>query len=164
MRAIRSRIWRIEGARLVSAMRWIGLVALVGLMVSGCRRQPLGEEAVHEALSEKREQYQTDIERGVQSAPPPIVVSEPSSSSTNRPQTPSSTPQGGGVPPYEAPPPTLSNPSAPSTTPNPPADTRAGDVQLDPRTGQYGIAPPGAPEGYTIPLNNAPATTPSGSP
>jgi|GEM_PF-766287 len=131
-----------------------GLLILV--LLGGCRRQALSEQAVHESLAEKRNQYQTEIERGVQSAPPPIEVSTPQQSSARGSQA--QTPQGGGVPPYEAPPPALGNtPNAPSSSPS---DTRVGDVQLDPSTGQYGIAPPGIPEGYTIPLDN-PASNPS---
>ncbi|GBC93061.1 hypothetical protein HRbin15_01547 [bacterium HR15] len=133
-----------------------GLLALV--LLGGCRRQPLSEKSVQESLAERREQYQTEIERGVQSAPPPIEV--PTTQPSSSPRSQEQTPQGGGVPPYEAPPPTVGNNPTPSTTPANPADTHVGDVRLDPSTGQYGIAPPGAPEGYTIPLDNS-ASKPS---
>ncbi len=141
----------------MQAIRW-GLMGLaMVLILGGCRRQPLNETAVHEALGEKREQYRTEIERGVQTAPPPIEVPN-----AEQPATPNQNPSQPGVPPYQAPPPTVSNEPHPQQNPSPPPDTRVGDVQFDPRTGQYGIAPPGAPEGYTIPLNNPPANQSAG--
>lgn len=142
----------------VRFIRLLGLAVLTVLTLSGCRRHSLSEHAVHESLAEKREQYQTEIERGVQSAPPPIEVPTTQQPPANNPQN--QPPQGGSVPPYEAPPPAASNAPMPNTAPAQPSNTRVGDVQLDPSTGQYGIAPPGAPEGYTIPLDN-PASNPS---
>ncbi len=138
-------------------------MALVGLamalVLGACRRQPLNEHAVHESLAEKREQYQTEIERGVQSAPPPVEVRNPEQPpSGNNPPNPSP-PAGGGVPSYEAPPPTVGSAPRSGNPSTPPPDTRTGDVQVDPTTGQYGIAPPGAPEGYTIPLQNPPSNS-----
>ncbi|MEN3001699.1 MAG: hypothetical protein ABDI19_07660 [Armatimonadota bacterium] len=128
----------------------VGLLAL--MVLGGCRRQPLSEHSVHEALAEKREQYKTDIEQGVQSVPPPIEVSDTQPSPSGN--APNQTPSGSSVPPYEAPPPTVTSTPTPSNTPTTPSNTQVGGVQLDPATGQYGIAPPGAPEGYTIPLDN----------
>jgi hypothetical protein len=130
-----------------------GLLAL-GIVMEGCRRQPLNERAVHETLAEKQEQRRLDIERGVQAAPPPIEVppSQPAASDQQQGQAATQ----GGVPSYTPPPPlTTNSPSSGSSAPTAPADTRTGDVQLDPTTGQYGIAPPGAPPGYTIPLDNS---------
>ncbi|MCS7065026.1 MAG: hypothetical protein NZL85_01990 [Fimbriimonadales bacterium] len=135
----------------------MGLLALIGL--GGCRRQPLSEHAVHESLAEKRERHQTDIEQGVQAAPPPAEV--PNTQPSGDPSGQAS--QGSGVPPYEAPPPTITSTPAPKAAPATPSDTRKGEVQLDPSTGQYGIAPPGAPEGYTIPLENPRSNPPSES-
>ncbi len=132
-----------------------GLLAL-GMLMEGCRRQPLDERAVHETLAEKQEQNRSEIERGVQAAPPPIEISAPPSPDAENRQG-QATSQG-GTPAYTPPPPlTTESPSSSSATPPAPADTRTGDIQLDPTTGQYGIAPPGAPPGYTIPLDNAPS-------
>jgi hypothetical protein len=131
-----------------------GLLAM-GIAMEGCRRQPLDERTVHETLAEKQEQRNVDIERSVQTAPPPIEIpsSPPAHSGKQQGQA---APQG-ETPSYTPPPPlTTSAPSSSGTAPTAPADTRTGDIQLDPATGQYGIAPPGAPPGYTIPLNNAP--------
>jgi hypothetical protein len=130
-----------------------GLLAL-GIAMEGCRRQPLDERAVHETLAEKQEQRRLDIERSVQAAPPPIEVpsSQPAASDQQQGQA---APQG-ETPAYAPPPPlTTNSPSSGSSAPTAPTDTRTGDVQLDPTTGQYGIAPPGAPPGYTIPLDNS---------
>ena len=132
-------------------MRTVGLIGLaLGLTLSGCQRQSYTEADVREAIAEKLQQTNAEIEQGVRAAPP-VEVETPSAPSA--PQRETAAPSGGSafeLPPpnrYDAPPPASRD--LPTQTP-PPA---IGDVKLDPQTGQYGIQPPGAPETYTIPLD-----------
>lgn len=125
---------------------WIGLG--LALTLCGCQRRSYTEADVQEAIAERQGEFQTEIERGVRAAPPVEVDTSPTGST---PSGGGSAPSGGEVnlpPPnrYDAPPPA----SRDLPTQSPPA---AGDVKLDPQTGQYGIQPPGAPETYTIPLD-----------
>ncbi|MFQ3610396.1 MAG: hypothetical protein SNJ72_02780 [Fimbriimonadales bacterium] len=135
-------------------MRQIGLWCLglglaVGLSACGGRKS-YTEKDVHEALAERQGQVNVEIERTVKSAPPPMEYTPPAAN----PQRTGSGSAAGGIagaePGNTLPPPTTSSP--PPSTPMP--SQGVGDVQLDPTTGQYGITPPGAPEGYTIPLDN----------
>jgi len=128
---------------------------VIGIVMEGCRRQPLDEHTVRKTLAEKQEQRNVDIERSVQTAPPPIEIPSSPPANSGKPQG-QAVPQG-ETPSYTPPPPLTSGaPSSSSTAPTAPTDARIGDIQLDPTTGQYGIAPPGAPPGYTIPLHNTP--------
>jgi hypothetical protein len=130
-------------------MRTGGLIGLaLGLALSGCQRQSYTEADVREAIAEKLQQTNAEIEQGVRAAPP-VEVETPSAPSA--PQRETDAPSGEvNLPPpnrYDTPPPASRD--LPTQTP-PPA---VGDVKLDPQTGQYGIQPPGAPETYTIPLD-----------
>jgi len=130
-------------------MRTVGLIGLaLGLALSGCQRQSYTEADVREAIAEKLQQTNAEIEQGVRAAPP-VEVETPSAPSA--PQRETAAPSGEvNLPPpnrYDTPPPASRD--LPTQTP-PPA---VGDVKLDPQTGQYGIQPPGAPETYTIPLD-----------
>jgi hypothetical protein len=130
-------------------MRTVGLIGLVlGLTLSGCQRQSYTEADVREAIAEKLQQMNAEIEQGVRAAPP-VEVETPSAPSA--PQRETAAPSGEvNLPPpnrYDTPPPASRD--LPTQTP-PPA---IGDVKLDPQTGQYGIQPPGAPDTYTIPLD-----------
>jgi hypothetical protein len=130
-------------------MRTVGLIGLaLGLALSGCQRQSYTEADVREAIAEKLQQTNAEIEQGVRAAPP-VEVETPSAPSA--PQRETDAPSGEvNLPPpnrYDTPPPASRD--LPTQTP-PPA---VGDVKLDPQTGQYGIQPPGAPETYTIPLD-----------
>ncbi|MCX7924824.1 MAG: hypothetical protein N2554_03315 [Fimbriimonadales bacterium] len=133
----------------ISGWGFLGLIAT--LLLAGCQRTPYTQADVHEAIAERQSQTQLEIERGVRAAPP-VEVETPPTGGT--PSTGNQTaPNPGGV---ELPPPNRYDTPAPRTSGNdmpvqsPPA---VGDVKLDPRTGQYGIQPPGAPETYTIPLD-----------
>lgn len=130
-----------------SVWGFLGLSA--ALLLAGCQRSSYTEADVHDAIAERQGQIQTEIERGVRTAPPVEVEAPPAGGAPSPGQ--GSTPNSGGV---DLPPPNRYDASRPAggDTPvhSPPA---VGDVKLDPQTGQYGIQPPGAPETYTIPLD-----------
>ncbi|MCX7993909.1 MAG: hypothetical protein N2651_09605 [Fimbriimonadales bacterium] len=129
------------------------LMSCLGLSVvfvfTGCQRQSYTEEDVQRALSERQEQTKMDIQREVRAAPPVEIENPPSGSVPSRGEGTPPNPGGIELPPpnrYDVPRPTGND----TPVQSPPA---VGDVKLDPQTGQYGIHPPGAPETYTIPLN-----------
>ncbi len=132
-----------------NGMWWVGLGLVLSLSACG-GRQSYTEKDVQKALAERQGQINVDIERTVKSAPPPMEYTPPSGSRQGGSQgnnTPNMSP--GAETTGTLPPPT---PSTPPSSPMP--SQGVGDVRLDPTTGQYGIAPPGAPETYTIPLDN----------
>ncbi len=135
-------------------MRWtsVWLVALgLGLSLSACgRRESYTEKEVMEEIARRQGQIQTDIETTVKTAPPPMEFENPPSSGSGGSRTMSGSTR--AMEPSSTPPPPAPSGSTPPASPMP--SQGVGDVQLDPTTGQYGIAPPGAPEGYTIPLDN----------
>lgn len=145
-------------------MRIVGLVGLVaGVLVfgAGCRREPVTEADLQRAIEERQSATHAEIERTVTTAPPPIVLPEQSEQGASgqgiQPSTPNQTPE------FVAPTSPQGRPS--NLTPPPPTTTtrELGDIELDPKTGEYGIRPPGAPEGYNIPLNS-PRNAPAGQP
>ncbi|MCS6923858.1 MAG: hypothetical protein NZM10_05710 [Fimbriimonadales bacterium] len=131
-----------------SGLGFLGLLML--LTLGGCQRKSYTEADVREAIAERQAQTYEQIEQGVRAAPPVEIQSPPASGESL--QDGSNQPPAGSdvaLPPpnrYDAPRPPAGN--TPVQSP-PPA---RGDVRLDPRTGQYGIQPPGAPDTYTIPL------------
>ena len=130
-------------------MRTVGLIGLaLGLALSGCQRQSYTEADVREAIAEKLQQTNAEIEQGVRAAPP-VEVENPAAGGASPRETDAPSGEVNLPPPnrYDTPPPASRD--LPTQTP-PPA---IGDVKLDPQTGQYGIQPPGAPETYTIPLD-----------
>lgn len=132
---------------MMRAFGWIGLG--LAMTLCGCQHQSYTDADVQKAIAERQEEFQVEIERGVRAAPP-IEIDTPSGGS--KPSGGGSVPSSGeaNLPPpnrYDTPPP--AHRDLPTQSP-PPA---VGDVQLDPRTGQYGIQPPGAPDTYTIPLD-----------
>ncbi len=151
--------------------RWFGLGRTLGLMglaiglllvATGCRRhQPMTEEDLQKAISERQQATQADIERTVSASPPPTIIVEQPAEGESGQGAPGSSPEGGTE--FSTPTPTPARERPSALTPPPPEKTtrELGDIQLDPRTGEYGIRPPGAPENYTIPLNS-PQSAPSG--
>ncbi|CUU11084.1 MAG: hypothetical protein N2045_07405 [Fimbriimonadales bacterium] len=137
------------------AWRWMITLVGVAMGLAGCREKPVTEADLQQAIAEHQQRTTEEIKRTVETAPPPYAVpnqQKPGGApapSSGTPQTPQPTP-GLEIPPpntYSSPPPTQTEtPVAPTTG--------TGDIKLDPQTGQYGIHPPGAPETYTIPLNN----------
>lgn len=131
-----------------SGLGFLGLLML--LTLGGCQRESYTEADVREAIAERQAQTHEQIQQGVRAAPPVEIQSPPAIGKPPRGEG-SQPPAGSDValpPPnrYDAPRPSAGN--TPVQSP-PPA---VGDVKLDPRTGQYGIQPPGAPDTYTIPL------------
>lgn len=132
---------------------WGCLGLLVLTAFTGCQRQSYTEKDVQRAIAEQQREAQLQIERDVRVARP-VEVENPPAGGANS--------QGGAMPSadsvnlpppnrYDAPPPASQN--VPITSTPPPG---VGDVRLEPRTGEYGIQPPGAPDTYTIPLNQQP--------
>ncbi|MFN4033208.1 MAG: hypothetical protein ACK4ME_06220 [Fimbriimonadales bacterium] len=132
---------------------WCVVALWMALVFVGCQRRSYTEADVQRAIAEQQSEAQVEIERGVRAAPPVVMENPPASPSGGSGGAP---PDSGAVnlpPPnrYDAPPPASQNMPVQSTpTPS------VGDVRLEPRTGEYGIQPPGAPETYTIPLNQPP--------
>ncbi len=128
----------------------LGLLVL-GAFIGCQRRESYTEADVQRAIAEQQREAQVQIERNVRAAPP-VEIDTSSRGGAN--QRGGSTPDTGNanlLPPpnrYDAPPPASQNMPTQSTPP-----PSVGDVRLDPRTGEYGIQPPGAPDTYTIPLN-----------
>lgn len=137
---------------------WIPVVATLGLAwsLTGCREKPLTEADLQQAITEHQERTNVEIERTVQSAPPPYALPEQDSGkpSQAKPDNTSSLQSTSGL---EIPPPNTYSTPPKGTEAAPIPNPQVGDLKLDPRTGQYGIQPPGAPETYTIPLNSPPA-------
>lgn len=139
---------------------WGCLGLLVLAAFTGCqRRQSYTEADVQRAIAEQQREAQVQIERNVRAAPPVEIDTSPQGGANRQG---GSTPDTGNpnlLPPpnrYDAPPPASQNMPTQSTPP-----PSVGDVRLEPRTGEYGIQPPGAPDTYTIPLNQQPQQSPS---
>ncbi|MCS6919622.1 MAG: hypothetical protein NZM28_07615 [Fimbriimonadales bacterium] len=132
-------------------LAWGFLGLFTALVFTGCQRSSYTEADVRDAIEERQAQMHIEIERSVRAAPPVEVETPPANSAPSSKE--GTAPNPGGV---ELPPPNRYDTPAPRPTggdtpvQSPPA---VGDVKLDPRTGQYGIQPPGAPETYTIPLD-----------
>ena len=131
-------------------MRTVGLIGLaLGLALSGCQRQSYTEADVREAIAEKLQQTNAEIEQGVRAAPP-VEVENPAAGGASPRET--DAPSGE----VNLPPPNRYEPTTPATRELPAQQSpppNVGDVKLNPQTGQYGIQPPGAPDTYTIPLD-----------
>ncbi|GIV07416.1 MAG: hypothetical protein KatS3mg017_0618 [Fimbriimonadales bacterium] len=135
----------------------LGLFVLAAL--TGCQRQSYTEKDVHRAIAERQREAQVQIEREARVARPVEVENPPSGGASSQSGGVSSDMGGTNLPPpnrYDAPPPASQNmPTQPAPPPS------VGDVRLEPRTGEYGIQPPGAPDTYTVPLNQQPQQTAS---
>lgn len=132
---------------------WCIVALWMALAFVGCQRRSYTEADVQRAIAEQQREAQTEIERGVRAAPP-IVMEKPPQDGSGAPGSAPPDTDAVNLPPpnrYDAPPPASQN--TPTQSAPPPS---VGDVRLEPRTGEYGIQPPGAPETYTIPLNQQP--------
>lgn len=130
---------------------WLVVATVILVGAGGCERRAYTEEDARQAIAERQQQFQTEIERGVRAAPP-VSVETPSES------TGATSGSGVNAPPASdtsiavPPPPTSSTPPAGSSTPAPSAPTTLGEARYNPETRQYGVQPPGAPDTYTVPL------------